>query len=112
MVPFTIRNLSKREKGYSAAITACWGHPILANPKEPLNVSFSFFYFFFLEFEKEPEELTCVVWESLRHVASFAFHGTFGSLSSSTQAASAARGPAITLLWKNFLMLAIVCRLR
>jgi hypothetical protein len=53
-----------------------------------------------------------VVWESLRHVASFAFHGTFGSLSSSTQAASAARGPAITLLWKNFLMLAIVCRLR
>lgn len=40
MVPFTIRNLSKREKGYSAAITACWGHPILANPKEPLNVSF------------------------------------------------------------------------
>lgn len=53
MVPFTIRNLSKREKGYSAAITACWGHPILANPKEPLNVSFSFSYFFFLEFEKE-----------------------------------------------------------
>ncbi len=31
----------KREKGYSAAITA-WGHPILANPKEPLNVSFFF----------------------------------------------------------------------
>jgi len=79
-----VRDLSKGIEGGHYGM----GHPILANPKEPLNVSPSFRFSVLPSWRKriiQAEELTCVVCgiSAARRQLGFPWDGPFGSLSSS-----------------------------